>query len=63
MVVTPDGTGMWIGSNRDTDRTRLVRLDVATGEETEVDSHPTFDLDTQPRVARRRSSPVGGRRN
>lgn len=41
---TPDGSGIWIGSNRDTDRTRLVRIDVATGEETEVDSHPTFDL-------------------
>jgi dipeptidyl aminopeptidase/acylaminoacyl peptidase len=46
MVITPDGTGVWLGSNRDTDRTRLVRLDLATGEETEVDSHPTFDLDT-----------------
>ena len=57
IVVTPDGTGVWIGSNRDTDRTRLVRLDVATGEETEVDSHPTFDLDTRrmvwPRCRRR----------
>ena len=41
---TPDGSGIWIGSNRDTDRTRLVRIDVATGEETEVDSHPSFDL-------------------
>ncbi len=46
MVITPDGTGVWLGSNRDSDRTRLVRLDLATGEETEVDSHPTFDLDT-----------------
>ncbi|MFC4565930.1 alpha/beta fold hydrolase [Nocardiopsis mangrovi] len=45
--VTPDGTGAWIGSNRSTDRTRLVRLDLATGEETEVDSHPDFDLDTR----------------
>ncbi|RAJ56626.1 dipeptidyl aminopeptidase/acylaminoacyl peptidase [Streptomyces sp. Amel2xB2] len=43
--LTPDGTGAWIGSNRDSDRTRLVRLDLATGEETEVDSHPVFDLD------------------
>ena len=31
IVVTPDGTGLWLGSNRGTDRTRLVRLDVATG--------------------------------
>ncbi|RZT88855.1 dipeptidyl aminopeptidase/acylaminoacyl peptidase [Pseudonocardia sediminis] len=44
MQVTPDGTGIWLGSNRGTDRTRLVRLDLATGEEVEVDSHPTFDL-------------------
>lgn len=29
--LTPDGTGVWLGSNRDTDRTRLVRLDLATG--------------------------------
>jgi dipeptidyl aminopeptidase/acylaminoacyl peptidase len=46
MVITPDGTGVWLGSNRNTDRTRLVRLELATGEEAEVDSHPTFDLDT-----------------
>ncbi|MBN9735866.1 MULTISPECIES: S9 family peptidase [unclassified Pseudonocardia] len=45
--VTPDGTGLWVGSNRGTDRTRLVRVDLATGEETEVDSHPSFDLDTR----------------
>lgn len=45
--LTPDGTGLWLGSNRDSDRTRLVRLDLATGEETEVDSHPVFDLDTR----------------
>lgn len=42
--MTPDGTGLWIGSSRDTDRTRLVRLDLSSGEESEVDSHPTFDL-------------------
>lgn len=47
MVVTPDGTGIWIGSNEGTDRTRLVRLDVATGVQTAVDSHPTFDLDSR----------------
>ncbi|OON81173.1 S9 family peptidase [Streptomyces tsukubensis] len=44
---TPDGTGVWLGSNRDTDRTRLIRLDLATGEETLVDSHPEFGLDTR----------------
>ncbi|MEU7144138.1 S9 family peptidase [Nocardia sp. NPDC046473] len=45
--LTPDGSGVWLGSNRGTDRTRLVRLDLTTGQETEVDSHPTFDLDTR----------------
>ncbi|WP_413798920.1 TolB family protein [Streptomyces iranensis] len=45
--LTPDGTGVWMGSNRGSDRTRLVRLDLATGAETEVDSHPVFDLDTR----------------
>ncbi|MFH8562224.1 TolB family protein [Streptomyces sp. NPDC017988] len=45
--LTEDGTGVWLGSNRDSDRTRLVRLDLATGAETEVDSHPEFDLDTR----------------
>jgi dipeptidyl aminopeptidase/acylaminoacyl peptidase len=38
---------LWLGSNRGTDRTRLVRLDVATGDETDVDSHPTLDLGGQ----------------
>ncbi|GGL47066.1 S9 family peptidase [Nocardia jinanensis] len=45
-ALTPDGTGLWIGSSRGSDRTRLVRLDLATGEQTGVDSHPVFDLDT-----------------
>lgn len=48
--LTPDGTGAWIGSSRGTDRTRVVRLDLATGEETEVDGHPRFDLDTRAQV-------------
>lgn len=46
VVPTADGTGLWIGSSRGSDRTRLARLDLDTGEETEVDSHPVFDLDT-----------------
>lgn len=45
LQVTPDGTGLWVGSNRDQDHTRLVRVDVATGEQTVVDSHPGLDLD------------------
>ncbi len=55
MVVTPDGTGVWMGSNRGTDRTRLVRLDLTTGEETDVDSHPDLDLD--PRAHRQPDHP------
>ncbi|BBZ18008.1 S9 family peptidase [Mycolicibacterium gadium] len=50
MVVTPDGTGIWMGSNEGTDRTRLVRLDVADGKQYAVDSHPTFDVDTRAQV-------------
>ncbi|SFS41984.1 S9 family peptidase [Saccharopolyspora flava] len=48
--MTPDGTGMWIGSYEDGDRLRLVRVDLATGERTEVDGHPRFDLDPIPKV-------------
>lgn len=44
---TPDGTGALIGSHRGSDRLRLVRIDLATGEETEIDSHPQLDLDTR----------------
>lgn len=45
-VPTPDGTGLWIGSARGSDRTRLVRVDLDTGEQIGVDGHPVFDLDT-----------------
>ncbi|OBB90470.1 alpha/beta hydrolase family protein [Mycolicibacterium peregrinum] len=47
VALSPDGTGIWLGSNEGTDRIRLARIDVATGSETEVDSHPTFDLGNQ----------------
>lgn len=47
IAVSPDGTGLWLGSYEGSDRLRLARLDVATGEETEVDSHPTMDLGAQ----------------
>ncbi|OZM71099.1 S9 family peptidase [Amycolatopsis antarctica] len=57
-VVTPDGTGLWVGSNRGTDRTRLVRIDLATGEETEVDSHPTFDLDGRAQALTKLPAPL-----
>ncbi|MEU0126379.1 S9 family peptidase [Streptomyces sp. NPDC006289] len=56
--LTPDGTGIWVGSNRDSDLTRLVRLDLATGEETEVDSHPDLDLDTRSTVFPALPSPL-----
>jgi dipeptidyl aminopeptidase/acylaminoacyl peptidase len=55
---SPDGTGVWVGSNRGTDQIRLVRIDVATGAETEVDSHPSLDLDGARRAAAELSSPL-----
>lgn len=50
ITVTPDGTGIWIGSNAGTDRTRIVRIDVQTGEQIHVDSHPSYDVDTRASV-------------
>ena len=41
---TPDGTALWVGSAQGSDLTRLVRLDLATGEETEVHAHAEVDL-------------------
>ncbi len=42
----PDGRSILFGSNTGTDRTRLARIDLTTGEETEIDSHPIHSLDT-----------------
>lgn len=42
---TPDGTGIWVGSCRGGDRLRLVRLDVATGEQEVIDEDEEADLD------------------
>ncbi|AOS61923.1 S9 family peptidase [Actinoalloteichus hymeniacidonis] len=53
-----DGTGVWIGSSRDRDLTRLARLDLTTGEETEVDSHPTLELDGVRRAVLQTTSPL-----
>ncbi|WP_422743291.1 alpha/beta fold hydrolase [Mycobacterium sp. WMMD1722] len=50
-VITPDGTGVWMGSHRHSDRSRLVRIDLDTGAETVVDSHPQFDLDPRASVS------------
>ncbi|MFH8490819.1 S9 family peptidase [Streptomyces longisporoflavus] len=58
MEVTPDGAGVWIGSHRGSDRLRLARLDLATGEEHEVDSHPRYDLDTRARAFPALPSPL-----
>jgi dipeptidyl aminopeptidase/acylaminoacyl peptidase len=49
-IPTPDGRGIWTGAFDDDGRLRPVRLDLATGETTEVHSHPTHDLDTQAHV-------------
>lgn len=58
MEVTPDRAGVWLGSNRGSDRLRLARLDLATGEEHEVDSHPSYDLDTRAQVFPALPSPL-----
>ena len=41
---TADGTALWVGSGRDSDLSRLVRLDLASGEETVVDQDDQVDL-------------------
>ena len=58
MAVTPDGKALWLGSNRNPDRTTLVRLDIATGEETEVDGHSTFSIDPRAGVFPTMPSPL-----
>ncbi|MFC4563815.1 alpha/beta fold hydrolase [Nocardiopsis mangrovi] len=56
--LTPDRTGMWVGSSRGGDRVRLVRIDLATGEETEVDGHPDLELSVSLRTAAAVDSPL-----
>ncbi|MCR5979910.1 alpha/beta fold hydrolase [Gordonia jinghuaiqii] len=53
---TPDRTGLWVGSSEGDDLTGLVRVDVRTGEITEVDAHPTLDIDGARRAAAEMSS-------
>ncbi|SNS35014.1 S9 family peptidase [Rhodococcoides kyotonense] len=63
MGVTPteisaDGTGLYVGSTTDSDLTRLARVDLDTGEETVVDSHPTLELDASRRAVEQGDSPL-----
>lgn len=58
MAVTADGKGLLLGSNRNPDRTTLIRLDIATGEETDVDSHPTLSIDPRAAVSPTLPSPL-----
>ncbi|NJP99860.1 S9 family peptidase [Streptomyces zingiberis] len=58
LEVTADGDGVLFGSYQGSDRLRLARLDPATGEETEVDSHPRYDLDTRSLVFPALPSPL-----
>ena len=58
LQLTPDGTAVWVGRHGDTDRLRLVRIDLATGEETEVGGHPSHDLDTRSQVFPQLPSPL-----
>lgn len=44
--VAPDGTALWVGSARDNDLVRLVRLDVQSGEETVIDEDSEADLES-----------------
>ncbi|MGQ2909892.1 MAG: alpha/beta fold hydrolase [Aliihoeflea sp.] len=57
IVPTPDGSAIWVGSNLGSDRTRLVRVDLASGDEIEVDSHPVLSLDTPRPEADQRFAP------
>ncbi|MBY6414838.1 S9 family peptidase [Rhodococcus sp. BP-252] len=55
---TADGTGLWVASTTDSDLTRLNRVDLDTGEETVVDSHPTLELDAARRAVEQVESPL-----
>lgn len=57
-TITPDGTGMWIGSKRDRDLTAVIHVDLMTGAETMVDHHPTLELDSDRRAVAQMSSPL-----
>ncbi|MEJ2861743.1 S9 family peptidase [Actinomycetospora flava] len=56
--LSADGAGVWVGSFTWSDRMRLARIDLATGEETEVDGHPEHDLDAVRRAVLQAESPL-----
>jgi dipeptidyl aminopeptidase/acylaminoacyl peptidase len=56
--LSADGAGVWVGSFTGSDRMRLARIDLVTGEETEVDSHPELDLDGMRRAVLALGSPL-----
>jgi dipeptidyl aminopeptidase/acylaminoacyl peptidase len=58
LELTPDRTAIWAPSYRGTDRTHLVRIDLASGEETVVNSHPAFDIDPRSQVFPTLPSPL-----
>ncbi|AOS64554.1 S9 family peptidase [Actinoalloteichus hymeniacidonis] len=58
MEISADGTGIWLASYRESDLARLVRIDIRTGEETPVDSHPTLSLDGERRAGYELPSPL-----
>jgi dipeptidyl aminopeptidase/acylaminoacyl peptidase len=48
---TPSGDGLWVGSNRGTDNTRLVHISAVDGTETLVAGHEVLSLDETSGVA------------
>lgn len=57
-ALTPDGTGVWVRSAAGSDVARLVRVDLADGNEIVVDSHPDVDLE-KPLVSDRTGELLG----
>ncbi len=55
---TADGTGVLIDSVTNSDLTVLARIDLETGEETVVDSHPSMELDASRRAVEQSGSPL-----
>ena len=51
MAIAPDGKGLYVGTYGDGDDLHLVRVDVATGEETVVAELPGHSIDTMGNVA------------